>query len=158
MARFFTYSWQYSEARKEPEGIPLGHAAGSRFASRGIEPGDIVYIVAVHKGKLHLLGKMAVGSIVSKDGARRILGTEPFDAPEHLIASSCTPAVLIEVPSEVARNVRFVSKSGNSVLVFREDDTLDPQTIPGIRVLDGESGERLDALIGPMTPFTPSGR
>jgi hypothetical protein len=58
MARFFTYGWQYVEARKEPEGEPLGHAAGSRFSSRGIEPGDMVYVVAVHRGQLYLLGKM----------------------------------------------------------------------------------------------------
>src|SRR5262245_27053754 len=98
MARFFTYGWQYAEVRKEPEGEPLGHAAGSRFSSRGIEPGDCVYIVAVHWGQLYLLGKMRVGKIVSKDEARRMLGVEPYDAPEHLIASAGTPARLIEVP------------------------------------------------------------
>lgn len=36
MARFFTYSWQYAEARKESEAGPLAHAAGSRFSRRGI--------------------------------------------------------------------------------------------------------------------------
>jgi hypothetical protein len=92
MSRFFTYSWQYAEARKESEGGPLGHAAGSRFSIRGIQPGDFIYIVAVHRGELYLLGKMQVGKIVSKDEAHRILGAEPYDAPEHLIASSCTPA------------------------------------------------------------------
>jgi hypothetical protein len=35
---------------------------------------------------------MQVGKIVSKDEARRLLGGEPYDAPEHLIASACTPA------------------------------------------------------------------
>jgi hypothetical protein len=51
MARFFTYSGQYGEARKE-QGGALGHAAGSRFSGRGIEPGDFVYIVAMHRGQL----------------------------------------------------------------------------------------------------------
>jgi hypothetical protein len=77
MARFFTYSWQYAEARKESEAGPLRYAAGSRFSRRGIEPGDFVYIVAVHRGRLYLLGKMQVREIVSKDEARRILGAEP---------------------------------------------------------------------------------
>lgn len=61
MARFFTYGWQYAEARKERKGEPLRHAAGSRFSNRGIESGDFVYVVAVHEGKLHVLGKMQVG-------------------------------------------------------------------------------------------------
>ncbi len=153
MARFYTQSWQYSEARKEPEGEPLAHAAGSRFRSRGITPGDVVYIVAVHEGKLHVLGKMAVGEIVTKDEARRILGAEPYDAPEHLIAGSCTPVQLREVPPEVTRQLRFVSRSGSDVLTFREDGSLDPQTMRGIRELTGESSEGLDALLGPMSPF-----
>jgi len=155
MARFYTYGWQYTEARNEPEGEPLAHAAGSRFTSRGIEPGDIVYIVAVHQGMMHLLGKMAVGAIVGKDEARRIFGAEPYDAPEHLIASACTTARLKVVPAEVARELRFVSRSGSDALVFREDGTLDPQTLRGIRELEGESSERVDTLLEPMAPFVP---
>jgi hypothetical protein len=158
MARFYTYGWQYAEARKEPEGEPLAHAAGSRFTSRGIEPGDVVYIVAVHKGGLHLLGKMAVGAIVGKDEARRALSAEPYDAPEHLIACACTPTRLVAVPEEVARQLRFVSRSGSDSLAFREDGTLDPQTLRGIRELTGESSERLDGLLEPMAPFLPPGQ
>jgi hypothetical protein len=157
MSRFFTYGWQYAEARKEPEGEPLGHAAGSRFSRRGIEPGDIVYIVAVHQGQLYLLGKMQVGAIVTKDEASRVLGSEPYDAPEHLIASACTPARLNVVPLAVAQDLRFISGSGREGLAFRDEGILDPQTLRGIRELDAESAGRLDKLLGEMAPFIPHG-
>lgn len=157
MARFFTYSWQYAEARKESEAGLLGHAAGSRFSSRGIEAGDLVYIVAVHRGQLYLLGKMQVGKIVSKDEARRILGTEPYDAPEHLIASACTSAELTEVPVAVAKELRFIGGSRKEGLAFREEDILDPQTMRVIRELDPESASRLDDLLGEMAAFVPQG-
>jgi hypothetical protein len=136
MARLFTYSWQYVEARKESEGGLLGHAAGSRFSSRGIEPGDFVYIVAVHRGQLYLLGKMQVAKIVSLDEARRILGAEPYDAPEHLIASACTPAHLTQVPVALAKELRFIGGSRKEGLAFREEEILDPQTMRVIRELE----------------------
>jgi hypothetical protein len=158
MPRFFTYSWQYAEARKEPEGEPLAHAAGSRFSSRGIEPGDIVYIVAVHRGQLYLLGKLQVGGIVTKDEARRILGSEPYDAPEHMIASACTPARLIPIPVSVARELRFISGSRREGLTFRDENLLDPQTLRVIRELDAESAGRLDDSLEEMVPFSPWAR
>src|SRR5262249_53927792 len=157
MARFFTYSWQYGEARKE-QGGPLGHAAGSRFSSRGIEPGDFVYVVAVHRGQLYLLGKMQGGEIVSKDEARRIRGGEPYDAPEHLIASACTPGQLTEVPVTVAKGLRLIRGSRKEGLAFREEDVLDPQTVRVIRELDAESASRLDELLGEMAALVPQGR
>ncbi len=158
MARFFTYSWQYAEARKSPEGEPLGHAAGSRFSSRGVHTGDLVYVVAVHQGQLYVLGKLQVGAIASKDEARRVLGAEPYDAPEHLIASHCTRAQLVLVPTTVAKELRFISGTGKETLALRDDETLDPQTMRPIRELDPESAERLDALLGPMEPFRPQGQ
>ncbi len=121
MGRFFTHSWQYSEARTKSETGPLCYAAGSRFARRGIEPGDFVYIVAVRQGQLYLLGKMQVGKIVSKDEVRRILGAEPYDLPEHLIASACTPAQLTKVPVVLAKELRFVGGARQEALAFREE-------------------------------------
>jgi hypothetical protein len=158
MARSFTYSWQYAEALKEPEGDPLGHAAGSRFSSRGIQPGDFVYIVAVRRGQLYLLGKMQVGQIVTKDEARRILGEEPYDAPEHLIASACTPTRLTQVPVAVAKELRLITGSRREGLTFRDEENLDAQTVRGIRQLDTESASRLDELLGEMVAFVPRDR
>lgn len=155
MVRFFTQGWQYAEARKELEGEPLCHAAGSRFSSRGIESGDFVYVVAVHRGKLYVLGKMQVGKIVTKDEARHIVGVEPYDAPEHVIASACTRTQLTEVPMTVAKELRFVSGSRKEGLAFREEDVLDPQTVRVVRELDAESACRLDELLGEMMPFAP---
>jgi hypothetical protein len=158
MARFFTYGWQYAEARKERDGEPLGHAAGSRFSSYGIEPGDFVYIVAVLQGKLYLLGKMQVGKIVTKDEARRLLGVEPYDAPEHVIASACTQARLTEVPVTISKELSFLSGSSKKGLAFREEDVLDPQTVRVIRELDAESASRLDELLGEVVAFVPQGQ
>jgi hypothetical protein len=158
MARFFTYGWQYAEARKEAEGEPLDHTGGSRFSSRGIKPGDFVYVVAVRRGQLYLVGKMEVGKIVSKDEARRILGAEPYDAPEHLIARNSTPVRLTEVPVAVAKELRFISSSRTEGLAFREEEVLDPQAVRVIRELDAESAKRLDEFVGEMVPFVPRGQ
>jgi hypothetical protein len=156
MARFFTYSWQYAQAQKASEGRPLRHAAGSRFSKRGIEPGDFVYIVSVHQGSLYLLGKLQVGQIVSQNEARRILGTEPYDAPEHLIASAGTWPQLIEVPLALTKELRFISGPRKEGIAFRTEDRLDPQTMRMIRELDPESASRLDNLLGEMATFVPS--
>jgi hypothetical protein len=158
MARFFTCGWQYAEARKEPVGEPLGHAAGSRFSSSGIEPGDFVYIVAVHQGKLYVLGKMQAGKVVTKDEARRLLGVEPYDAPEHMIANACTQAHLTEVPVTISKELQFLSGSRKKGLTFREEDVLDPQTVRVIRELDAESASQLDELLGELMAFVPQGR
>ncbi|MHB1423175.1 MAG: hypothetical protein ACYC3I_08275 [Gemmataceae bacterium] len=158
MARFFTHGWQYTEARKEPDGEPLGHAASSRFSSRGIEAGDFVYVVAVHRGELYLLGKMQVGKVVTKDEARRLLGVEPYDAPEQAIASACTRVQLTKVPLTVVKELRFVSSSRKEGLAFREEDVLDRQTVRGVRELDAESASRLDELLGEIATFVPQGR
>jgi hypothetical protein len=156
MARSFTYSWRYGEVCKHAEGELLGHAAGSQFSSRGIEPGDFVYIVAVHDGKLYVLGKMQVSGIVSKDEARRLFGAEPYDAPEHLIAGSCTPAQVVEVRLAVAKELRFLRKPHKKEgLAFRDDENLAPQTLRGIRQLDAESANHLDRYVGAMTAFVP---
>jgi hypothetical protein len=156
MTRFFTYNWQYKEARKEPQGEPLGHTWGSRFSGRKIEPGDRVYVVSMLAGRMYLLGSMQVASVVTKDEARRILGSEPYDAPEHLIAATCTPAHLIEPPIETVRELRFVSGSKRKALAFREGGVLNPQTLRGLRELDAESASRLDELLGEMMPFVPA--
>lgn len=114
--------------------------------------------MAVHRGKLYVLGKMQVGKIVTKDEARRILSMEPYDAPEHVIASACTRTRLTEVPVTVAKELRFVSGSRTEGLTFREEDILDPQTVRVIRELDAESASRLDELLGEMMPFAPQGQ
>jgi hypothetical protein len=104
---------------------------------------------------MYLLGKMQVGKVVTKDEARRILGMEPYDAPEHIIASACTVARLSEVPSEVAKELRFISGSRKEGPAFREEDVLDRQTLRGVRELDAESASRLDEFLGGMTAFAP---
>jgi hypothetical protein len=155
MARFFTYSWQYTQARKGSETGPLGHAAGSRFSSRGIEPGDFLYIVAVRRGQMYLLGKMLLGKIVSKEEARRILGTERHDAREHLIASACTQAQLVQVPMALIKELRFSRGSRKEGLAFRDEDILASQTMRVIRELDPDSATRLDGLLGEMVAYLP---
>lgn len=96
--------------------------------------------------------------IVTKDEARHILGVEPYDAPEHVIASACTRAQLKKVPVTVAKELRFVSGSRKKGLAFREEDVLKPQTVRSIRELDAESASRLDALLGEMVAFIPQGQ
>lgn len=153
MARFFTYGWQFTEARKAAvQGEPLRYAAGSRFTRHGIRPGDFVYVMAIHKKKLYVVGKMQVAKIVGRSEARRILGAEPYDAAEHLIASACTPARITEVPGAVAKELRFVG-GGKKRIAFRDGDAPDPQSMRVIRELDTLSAACLNELVEEMTPY-----
>ena len=157
MPRFFTYGWQYAEARKADQGVPLRHAAGSQFTRRGISPGDCVYVMAIHDKELYLIGKMRVGKIVGRIEARRILGAEPYDGIEHLIAGAATPAGLTQVPAALARKLRFVSAGGNDRLSFGADDAPSPQALRVIRELEPASAARLDELLDALAPLPADG-
>lgn len=152
---YFSIYWVYKTARNEPLGEPLNHAAGL-FKYRGVDEGAIVYVFTGNAGRLILMGKMEVGDILYSDAAvKRLLGFEPWPAPEHLIASACTPVQRELLPVAVGKSLRFVSPSGKNALVFDNEDLLDLQQMRGVRRLQPKSADKLDALLPPLTPYVP---
>ena len=133
----------------------MNHAAGS-FEYRGLGKGAVVYVFTGTAGRLILMGKMKVGDILYSDAAvKRLLGFEPWPAPEHLIACACTPVQREPLPIAVGKALRFVSPSGKDSLVFDDEDRLDLQQMRGVRRLQSKSADQLDALLPPLTPYVP---
>lgn len=99
------------------EGLPLDHTAGSRFMERTVSINDFVYVVTTREGELFLIGKMQVGEIVfSDEEAKARIGYEPWSAPQHLIAKSCTPMRFDRpVPLEATRSLRFIGPVGSNL-------------------------------------------
>ena len=156
MTRFFSIYWVHHTALLESLGEPLNHAAGT-FIRRGVRRGDIAYIFTGTRGKLILMGKLEVGDILNSDAAvEALLGFEPWSAPDHLIACACTPVQREPLPIEVAKELRFISPTGKVALQFDDDDLFDLQAMRGVRQLEPVSAERLDSLLPPLTPFSPS--
>jgi hypothetical protein len=157
MPQFFTYCWQHREVLGHRAGGPIGFAYGSQFARRGVCPGDEVYIVSVHGGRVHLLGKMLVRAVThSADDCRRLAGAEPQPAPEYLVAEACTPARLVQLPNEVARGLRFLRGKRTVGLTFREGALVDRQSLRSVRRLSAESAAALDELLPAPEPFRPA--
>jgi hypothetical protein len=156
MVQFFTYCWQHREALRHRDGEPVGIAYGSQFARRGVLPGDDVYIVSVHHGHVHLLGKMLVRAVThSAEDYRRLVGREPEPAAEYLVAEACTPARLVRLSDELARGLRFLRGKRLVGLAFREEALVDRQSLRSIRRLSSESAAALDELLPPLEPFRP---
>jgi hypothetical protein len=152
---YFSIYWVYETARREQLGEPMNHAAGS-FEYRGVGKGAVVYVFTGNAGRLILMGKMEVGDILHSDAAvKRLLGFEPWPAPEHLIASACTPVQREPLPVAVGKALRFVSPSGKDRLVFDDAGKLDLQQMRGARRLQPKSAEALDALLPPLSPYLP---
>ncbi len=156
MGRSFTYCWQHSEVLRYPDGAPVVFAYGSQFARRGVCPGDEVYIVSVHRGRVHLLGKMRVRLVThSAADFRRYSGLDPGPAAEYLLAEAYTPARLVPLPGEVARGLRFLRGKEAVGLAYRGEDLVNPQSLRGVRPLSAEGALALDGLLPALVPYQP---
>jgi hypothetical protein len=154
MARFFTYCWQHREVRGHPDGEPIGFAYGSQFSRRGLCPNDLLYIVSVNQGHVHLLGKMLVGQVTyCAHDYLRWVGVEPEPALEYVIAHECTPARLVRVPDQVAQRLRFRRGMQFTALTFRDGLLAERQSLRGVRRLSPDSAEALDELLPAMEPY-----
>jgi len=150
----FTHYWEGSTCDNEMalghENEPLEHTAGAIFKKRGVVPGDKVYVVNVLQGVLFLIGRFEVGKIVSMPEARKILGEDIWDAPEHLIAKpgTATPAHFErDVPLETTQKLLFHGANGFQPLKFVGEDMLDRQTLRGVRRLTEPSAHLFEELL-----------
>jgi hypothetical protein len=153
--RFFTHYWlnETWERNREyaAEGELLNHTGGNLFLKRGIGRGDIVYVVSVIKGALYLCGKLMVEKICDFDEAAAILGHDPWDAKEHIMAGAATPMNFHRrLPLKLTRQLKLISGRASKSLNFKAPGYLDEQTLRGVRELDPESAADLDGLLPPF--------
>jgi hypothetical protein len=157
MSQYFTHYWQNStwrDTQARGEGERLVHIAGNLFNKRGVEVGDIVYIVTVFSGNLFLCGKLKVGKLCDVHQAAKDLECKPQDlweASEHIVASEATPMRFDRsVPSAITANLRFVQPKGSTALKFVAPGYLDQQTMRGVRQLEPSSAAELDSVLPAM--------
>jgi len=156
MTRYFTAYWKNdSWTRELQRGATLNHTAANNFRSKGVAPGDVVYIVTVLKGELYVGGKIVVERVVSqKQAEEAILGENLWNAVDHLIAvpGATAPLRPIQASSSVARRILFTTGKG---LLYRKGK-IDEQTLRGVRELTPESAGLLNEVIGGNTRITES--
>jgi hypothetical protein len=150
----FTHYWEgntcdfmYADGH---EGQPLNHTAGKLFRQRGIGVGDKLYVVNVLKGVLFLIGRLEVEKIASQAEAERLLGTDLWEAPEHLIAKPGTGTPMHfrrKVSPEITKELLFHGAREIRPLKFASEDELDRQTLRGIRRITEGSAHLLDDLL-----------
>lgn len=135
----------------------LDHVGDRRFVQRGVTRGDNVYVVTVRQGRLFLVGRLTVGTIVHSDSeAQSILGYEPWPAPDHLIAhkGQCTTQEFDRgVPHELVTQLRFDGPEGPQPLNFKNPAELDKQTLREVRRLTPMSAKLLDSILNQQQSF-----
>jgi len=158
MPRYFTHYWARRTFERECAASGgLAHTAGNLFSSRGVRPGDVVFVVSAFSQQVYLAGAMDVGFLGSQEEAAVALGTTPldlWDADEHLLAARCTPCGATVVPRSVVEQLRF--EPDGKPLKFRPSGEVDQQTLRGVRQLQPLWGQELLAILPPLeaNPYT----
>lgn len=156
MPRYWTHYWKnrtwHAEARHpRAEGDTLDHLAGNEFEKRGVEPGDIVYVVTVLKGHLHVLGRMEVDALVTQEQAEKVLQTDDlWEAGLHCIAKPGASLRRFDGPCVTqsdAESLLFEGRLGPQSLVIHDDGRLDQQTLRSLRELTPQSAMILDRYV-----------
>jgi hypothetical protein len=78
LQRFFTHYWTNTTAdrARDESGELLDYAAGNVFRTRGVKPGDRVYVVTVRDARLFLIARMKVAKVCSIGQAADALDCE----------------------------------------------------------------------------------
>ena len=151
---FFTHYWTGETFKREAQG-PVGdmvHTAGNQFTSRGVMPGDTVYVISFLHGVLYVVGSLAVDLIVPKAKARVILGTSDlWSADEHVIAKkggSSRARFDSPISQSDIQEVEFIGSDG-SVLPPKRNrhGQIDPQTFRGVREITATTASQFDSYL-----------
>jgi hypothetical protein len=149
-------------------GSRLGHTAGAQFSKpfEPIRPGDVLWVVFVDSGALHLLGRLLVagrgehrkrfslaghrdGVIFTQHEAERILGSRDiWPASEHLLAQPGTDEPLrdISVAGHVVRKLRFQTSAGITRAKIAASGAVSGQAFRSVRLLTPESAALLQDI------------
>lgn len=126
-------------------GKPLDHAGSAQF--RRVSPGDVVWIVTVHDGRLKLLGRIWVTDVVSRKNAIKRFG-DAYDAPLHIVASPQTVLTTVEIDIQhLADQLEFESAK-HSKLSLEDADHTDGKQLQALRRLTYGSAMMLARELG----------
>lgn len=155
MGHAFTVYWRNETWDREAvntTGQPLVHTAGNEFSRRGVQPGDRIFIVTNRSGMMYVAGAMTVDSIVDRATAEKRLGSDLWEADEHVLGRDGTILNFDRaVSSEVAADLRF---GDDEPLVMDENGLIDQQTLRGVRRLRPDSAAILEGIVQSAEPQT----
>lgn len=159
--QFWTVHWQNSlwKPRANVEGKPIQASGSGVFEARGVAPGDVLYIISLSEGQLLLGGRMVVSTIVSRDAACRMLGTDNlFETDQWAInIDGGSPLHLHRrLAPDVSKKLLFTRTNGKRGLTFIDELNLDNQATRGISKLTDESARLLDSIIDLTDSMTPT--
>ena len=152
--RFWTHYWTHETAvyTTSQGSEPTRHTAGNRFLSRGVEPGDRVYIISFWENSMRLLGRIDVERIVGFDEAWDLLGYEPWDAPEQILGneSSAAPSLKIrDLTKSQLKRVEFINKGNKPAFVVKNKaGNIEPGSFRAVRELTEDTARKFDSILG----------
>jgi hypothetical protein len=137
---------QYWKSEQVEIGIEAGrkliHAGSGQYVSRGVKPGDIVWIVTVNNdGEFILGGRIEVKSIVSYVEAMGMFDNDVFERDFHIVSDSLGAEPMSKVViDDVAGQLRFQSDNDRLEL---KGGSVDGKQLQSIRVLTEQSATML---------------
>lgn len=155
MSRFWTCHWQFRYWNPDHnfEGEPVRRSWSNQFSKRGVQPGDMAYIISLSEGQLYLGGRMTVKQVLSRDEYARI--REDVDsaylADECIFDPDGATGTLLHLSRrlspDLTKQIQFQFKAGPRGPKFVKENVLDNQATRGIRELTRESAAFLDRII-----------
>jgi hypothetical protein len=150
-------------------GHGFGHTAGGQFSKpyQPIQAGDVLWVVFVDDGTLHLIGRLEVagrkeygkrpepwasdgGVIFTQREAEKILGTrDVWPAPEHLLARKGTETSFrdVAIPDRMVKRLEFTTGSGAITKVkFGPSGRLSGQAFRSVRLLTPRAAAEFEDL------------
>jgi hypothetical protein len=153
---FWTQYWTPATVDREKAGIEDGdyddkfdHTAGNMFRKRGVAAGDVVYVVSLIKGTIHIIGRMVVNKIVDQAEAERERGPDLWEADDQILAKQPSSRLRFDVvvPAERLNELEFVNKKGTLPLAYNRHGGVDQQTLRGLRELTASTAGLFDSLL-----------
>jgi hypothetical protein len=153
MSRSFTTYWTAAPWEDGALGL-VDHAASNEFTTRGVAPGDKLFIFHYAQRSLFLGAILRVDRICTQAEAAAELGVEMdeiWEARDHVLAKPTELQRLNpdrKVPVEILRGLTFITADGSQTgLKFDADGAPNQQTLRTVRELDVTSAASLRSLI-----------
>jgi hypothetical protein len=98
---------------------------------------------------IQLIGKILVDQVVDEDEAKRQLGPDVWEAPDHLLAREpvCRYRFDVFIPIGMLTQLEFVHNGGTLSLKFDREGNVDRQTLRGLREITASTAGLFDSLL-----------
>ena len=150
--QYWTAHWQNTSwnPKANREGHPIQASGSSSLQSRGVAPGDVLFIISLSDGHLLLGGRMVVQHVVSREAACQMLGGDSlFETEQWAInMDGGSPLHLHRrLSPELSKKLIFHRADGERGLTFKDNEKLDSQATRGLGRLTSQSAHLLNSII-----------